>query len=737
MNDKVNQLFFSALLHRIDLVLGQIDDAELKVIYQTSNGREVLEQQQYQKLSDLKKDTDRDNLGYLILFAESLINRENLQEVGRQQTNISNLADIFNKFGNSRTNRSFETQTMDESRRNIFGEEHASFDQDKFKKIQLRLLNDIKQISFEESEKQYLLNLLEKTTSYLSCGIKGQEDISFYDYARLTVGISTAIYLFLQSQEEVDYRTLLTDQQESFYQEKVFQLVSFDISGIQNFIYKITSQGAHKQLRSRSFYLDMISEWMVDKLLRDSNLTRANLLYAGGGHAYLLLPNTKKSTRIIEQIEQSFNQFFLSNFSIDLYVAFGSAEFSPNEMLSIDGIQNIYRKVNHGISNKKLTRYSAQVIEKLNQGGKKVGRECIVCHSVDNLVAGENKCQLCVSLENFSRDIQKDVFFEVTNSMEGLPLDANHSMQKISREEIKNSESRNIIYAKNLFQDHEFSGIKIWNGDYTDLENNLFSNYAQRSWAHKGIKRIAALRCDVDDLGYAFMAGFSEQGQGENNTFSRTATFSRSMSMFFKAYINEFLQENHLTVIYAGGDDVFVLGAWDEVIDFTVLLRQNFRKWTNEKLTLSAGIGLFADKTPINIMARVTGELEDKAKDAGKNRICLFDQHEVFEFDEFIDEIYQEKLPIIRDFFKNENDKGNSFIYKLLELIRQRDNTNRIAFARIAYYLSRLEEVARNKQAFISFKQKMKNWFDSDREIKQVELALILYVYETRKEGQH
>lgn len=77
-----------------------------------------------------------------------------------------------------------------------------------------------------------------------------------------------------------------------------------------------------------------------------------------------------------------------------------------------------------------------------------------------------------------------------------------------------------------------------------------------------GIKRLAVVRLDVDDLGAAFMAGFSRQGNGQYSTLSRSATFSRSMSLFFKVYINQFASDKKLSIIYAGGDDVFAIGSW-------------------------------------------------------------------------------------------------------------------------------------------------------------------------------
>lgn len=57
------------------------------------------------------------------------------------------------------------------------------------------------------------------------------------------------------------------EEAENFYNEKAFRMLSLDISGIQKFIYTIHSSGALKMLRSRSFYLEIMMEHMVDELL--------------------------------------------------------------------------------------------------------------------------------------------------------------------------------------------------------------------------------------------------------------------------------------------------------------------------------------------------------------------------------------------------------------------------------------------------------------------------------------
>lgn len=46
----------------------------------------------------------------------------------------------------------------------------------------------------------------------------------------------------------------------------------------------------------------------------------------------------------------------------------------------------------------------------------------------------------------------------------------------------------------------------------------------------------------------------------------RAAAFSRQMSLSFKYHINGLLQGLWVSIVYAGGDDVFLVGAWNHTL---------------------------------------------------------------------------------------------------------------------------------------------------------------------------
>ena len=107
------------------------------------------------------------------------------------------------------------------------------------------------------------------------------------------------------------------------------------------------------------------------------------------------------------------------------------------------------------------------------------------------------------------------------------------------------------------------------------------------------------------------------------------------------------------TVVYAGGDDLFIIGAWDDILGFAVDLNNALAEYTQGTLTLSAGIGIYPEKYPVAAMARQTGALEDASKaHPGKNAVTLFDPSYTFGWDDFINGVLTEKFHLIRSFFQ-------------------------------------------------------------------------------------
>lgn len=751
-------LFYGALLHDIGKVIQRATGERKKHALvgadwfdEIADNQVISDQIRYHMANYQSDKLSNDHLAYITYIADNIASG-----VDRRQSNeesdegasakiwdtYTNQADIFNVFGAQTDKRYFKPTVLNlKSEPNFASETYEPFSKGDYAAIVTRIKNELAEFEINQAQIDSLLNLFEATLSFVPSSTNTKEiaDISLAEHSRLTAAFALAIYDYLEDKDRHNYKEDLFTKASAFYEEEAFLLASFDLSGIQDFIYNIATSGAAKQLKARSLYLDFMSEYIADSLLDKLGLNRANLLYVGGGHAYFILANTEKTVETLVQFEKDFNQFLLANFQTRLYVAFGWGSFAAKDIMSElnspESYRQVYQKASRMISEKKISRYDYQTLILLNRGGKSSERECEICHSVENLVSYHDQkvCDICRGLYQFSKEIAHDHFIITENG--GLPIGPNACLKGVAFKELSH-EAFSRVYVKNDYKAGTVKATHVFVGDYQCDE---IYNYAGLSKNENGlgIKRLAVVRLDVDDLGAAFMAGFSQQGNGQYSTLSRSSTFSRSMSLFFKVYINQFASDKKLSIIYAGGDDVFAIGSWQDIIAFTVELRQNFIKWTNGKLTLSAGIGLFADKTPISLMAHQTGELEEAAKGNEKDSISLFSSDYTFKFDQFITNVYDDKLEQIRYFFNHQDERGKNFIYKLIELLRNYESEEKMNVARLAYYLTRLEELTdkEERDKFKQFKKLFFKWYtnnESDR--KEAELALLLYVYEIRKD---
>mgnify|MGYP000004429674 FL=1 len=435
----------------------------------------------------------------------------------------------------------------------------------------------------------------------------------------------------------------------------------------------------------------------------------------------------------------------------------------------------IFKNISKKISEQKASRYTAEQIINLNKIREKdYSRECRICKNVSK-VDDDGLCPTCSALKLLSSKIldEKYAFFTVVSEKEPgalkLPLDyylIAEDEKNLTERLLNNDKTFVRTYGKNKMYTGKRVSNKLWVGNYHS-DCNTFEDMADCS---KGIKRIGVLRADVDNLGIAFVSGFNNEANNNRYvTLSRTATLSRQLSLFFKLYINSILREGEYTIednsegkktiirnaviCYSGGDDLFIVGAWNEIIELAIDIQKKFALYTEGTLTLSAGIGIYRHNYPISVIAEEVADMESMSKSkAGKAAVTLFEdgvKHKelgqdgyymnisdgTFGWNELVDEVIAEKYNCIREFFDDAGERGINFLYNLLELIRNQDD--RINFARIVYILSRLEPdkeaEKEEKEHYSRFSQNIYKWVkDGDKDIRQLKVAMNMYSYMRR-----
>ena len=135
----------------------------------------------------------------------------------------------------------------------------------------------------------------------------------------------------------------LPDTLAELRREPAFLLYTTDFSRIQRFIYTVHTEGALRSLRSRSFFPELLMEHYMDELLDGCGLTRTNIIYSGGGHCYLLLPNTATVQQTLADWNRAFNGWLNEQFGVQLFLANGWTPCSANDLCNVPAEASPYK----------------------------------------------------------------------------------------------------------------------------------------------------------------------------------------------------------------------------------------------------------------------------------------------------------------------------------------------------------------------------------------------------------
>lgn len=344
--------------------------------------------------------------------------------------------------------------------------------------------------------------------------------------------------------------------------------VGGDLSGIQKFLYNISSKKAAVSLKGRSYYLCQLMENVCSDIKRAVEVNGAKtveVIYSSGGKFYLLTDNTPQIVQAVEtcakQSKQNLWEEHKGQLGLNIsYVAFNE---NPDGTIDCQDAQRqkpgyLWKIVNADFAHQKNQKFKDLLTENYQD-------------FFDSIPVG-GKPKVCAVTGIESPDCVK---------MEALSDDDDGYVLPSVRQQIQLGE-----------------GLRLQEGFKT------FEEYA-------GSTDLGILRMDVDGLGKRFIEGF--------NSIAEYKTFSKRLVDFFEEETKIIQQEPafkpYLNIIYAGGDDLFVVGRWDKVLDFAERIHQETKdRFGNDGISISGGIAVVQPKFPISKAAELAGDAENAAK---------------------------------------------------------------------------------------------------------------------------
>lgn len=475
---------------------------------------------------------------------------------------------------------------------------------------------------------QTVVALIHKYTSRIPSEIANpsESDISLYDHLRTTAAIAACIGDELTGISDVD--EVIDNLEES--ERNICALIKGDISGIQDFLYHILSNRAARQLRGRSFYLQLLTEAIAHSLLRQLDLPITNLILASGGQFYILAPYTN-TERSFDTFRQQVTDKLWSLHRSELYCILDYVPVTAVDFRS-NNFSNKWGEVSEKVNSRKQQKWSEMgeqaMFDNLFQPSKnkeqndhwkfgQLGREL---SNAKHLVAFEVDLDLNISKTPSWRNAIKAFGWDIHLS---AALGSDLDPKGATRAAVYRLGGTDFLKSADTYQ---------WDGVFTSYDFRIFypviakrrngkpADYDYLANASEGVEWLGALRMDIDDLGTIFIENL------DNATISRLATFSEALCVFFEGYVPQLCRDYNakqrekdkkeiLELIYAGGDDLFLVGGWSALPEIARQIRAELKKFvTGDHVTLSGGIAIEHKKYPLYQFASESEIFEKAAK---------------------------------------------------------------------------------------------------------------------------
>lgn len=644
-----------------------------KLIYAFGKYLESIDEEKYNKLLNIFSIKNNDNIGKA--YRAAIGNHEvelRKDSIYKMRNILSNTDNSYFLFRESK----LDFESLNKSKKNDITIQKYIWD-----KYIDEVLNKL-EISKNNFKRVYYICM--KYLSNIPAINKDNCDISLFDICKITSSIATC-------QEK---------------NEDQFILIKGDFSGIQNFIYKTKKEDALKTLKARSFYLTLLQDLCSKYIIRNLDLNISNILYSGGGNFYIIA--SKAQIEEFKEIRKELSKLLLNAHKGNLYLALSEVEFTLNDF---NNFEDIWKRAGDSIGKIKNKKWNEIGLEEnfekifgpIDNGGR-LNQTCGICNCISDKLDEEKRCPLCQSYVELIESVRNKKYY-IEEEIDFDSIKDNYNDIK----DVFKSLGYNIFFtesvcekneSKTIYSINDFSNDKVDGYIFKSIKliTDSLDKIAQSDQL-LGDNKIGVIKLDVDNLGSLFI---------NTKSIGQVVGLSRNISMFFEGFVEKAIENNYIpkvckeylktknwkekiTIIYAGGDDTFIVGRYDEVFEFAYVLRELFRIFVDCKdKTFSTGVGMFNSNFPIIKTAEITEEFLSNGKlTEGKDKICFLG--EVFTWEQYleliklknlIEKIY-EKTKSKSIFEKiDKSTKGFKAVFK-----KGNKNVNYIKMYRLAYYL--------------------------------------------------
>ncbi len=535
---------------------------------------------------------------------------------------------------------------------------------------------DLKQIKERDNSMTDFFTIdymLKKYTTFIPSSIsfkKGEYDavkanIPLYEHSKATAIFASAIYKLQEEKNENiinHYKNLPHDTK-----QQDLLLICGDFFGIQKFIFdSVQAKHASKILRAKSAYIQILTKVIAFSVVERLGLSYQSIISTNAGKFEILGTNDNDSKTKLAEIQKELDEFFVNKYFGETGIGVSGVPCSLYDFITDGQYKTGLRKrVDDTVEATKFNKFDLQNRDVILAYDDGIDNQNL-CPLCNKRKKSGDYCHICADFERIGRELAKQEFLSISKNSGQIPIFEDFYINFSD----KPKRFDNAVAIFDISNSQEFRGYAKWElasyvatkGKDDEKEILTFEELAKNSCKEldSGIEAIMSLKGDVDGMG----AYIKDPKNEVTNSFARYNFFARMVDYFFSVYASQKMQGRDIYTVFAGGDDIFILGAWDEVIEFAKELRDDFIKFASGSgLTISMGLVLTKPNKPVNFIAHIAEEELESAKGLGrKDGISLFG--ETVKWDDYL----KDELNAL----KNELDKlgelqNTALLYRLLE----------------------------------------------------------------------
>jgi len=329
-------------------------------------------------------------------------------------------------------------------------------------------------------------------------------------------------------------------------------IISGDFYGIQKFIFEgLATRHAAKVLRAKSAFVQIFTEYLARYICHSLGMDAERILSIGAGKFEIL---ADRGAVDLSSIQQEVDVYFIETFYGLSGVMLSQVSCTRSDFDDPDRYHDLRKRIIDAVEERKFHKFSlhrpdAPTTLELPAGITNQSL-CKIC-TLRKVQSGQDACAVC------------DTFQKL-----GKKLAAKHIHELVSSDELGITFGN---FTAEIRLTPQIKSYTLPDGESPADFKTLSEASCQGS--ETGLEALAILKADVDNMGL-----FLHNTPEVTGSFTAFDHFSRTMDRFFSDHIPALMRQSHphTYTVFAGGDDLFVLGAWDEIVALAREIRNDF-----------------------------------------------------------------------------------------------------------------------------------------------------------------